>query len=70
MTNPINDPFTHTASAIGEADDHMFEKIYTELCQKDLRTATTMELAFALGVAGGTILRLRKQLADLEQSNE
>jgi len=63
----INAPFTFTASAMGEADDKLFEKIFTELCQKDLRTATSMELSFALGVAAGTILRLRKELADVKQ---
>lgn len=68
MTDPINAPFTSLASAIGETDDKMFEAMFTELCQRDLRNATTMELSFALGVAAGTILRLRKQIADLEDS--
>jgi hypothetical protein len=67
MTDPINAPFTGLASAIGESDDRMFEAMYTELCQRDLRNATTMELSFALGVAAGTVLRLRKQLADLKK---
>jgi hypothetical protein len=68
MTNPINDPFTYTASAMGEADEFLFEKMFNELAKNDLRKATPQEMAFALGVATGTILRLRKQVTELKNA--
>ena len=67
MTDP-QDPRTFTASAKGAADGYLFEKVYTELCQNGLNKATPEELAYALGVAAGTILYLRKQIADLQDA--
>ena len=67
MSDPINDPFTFTASAMGEADEFLFEKIFNELAKNDLRKATPQEMAFALGVATGTIMRLRRRIKELEQ---
>lgn len=60
------DPFTYSASAMGEADDRLFEQMFDALYRNDLRSATTQELAFVLGVAVGTIKRLRKHIEQLE----
>lgn len=65
MTDGQN-PFVLSASALGENDDMLFEKIFDELWRRDLTTATPQELALALGVAAGTILKLRRLLAKLE----
>jgi hypothetical protein len=70
MTDPINDTFTKTASAIGEADDQMFETIFNELCKRDLRNVSTIELAFALGVSTGTIIKLRRRIEELEKRDD
>jgi hypothetical protein len=70
MTEPIENPFVLSASALGEVDDRLFEKMFDELYRNDLRNATPQELAFALGVATGTILNLRRQIARLERPDE
>lgn len=70
MTEPKENEFALFATTLGENDDTLFEKLFDELFRRDLSKATPQELALALGVAVGTILRLRKYIARLERLDD
>lgn len=59
-------PFVLSASALGYNDDHLFDKALDALFANGLENATPQEKALLIGIAAGTIRRLRDQLAKLE----
>lgn len=69
MDRPTQDPFAMFAINLGESDELMFEQMFDVLYKRGLDTATPQEMALTLGVAVGTIGRLRRKIRNLEDEH-
>lgn len=59
-----------TSISMGEKDDTLFEDSFEALYKADLRNASRNDLTLVLGMAVGTVMRLRARIKELEQPNE
>jgi hypothetical protein len=67
---PQDDALTGLSIAMAENDDTIFEDSFNTLHSAGLDNATRTELVLVLGMAVGTVGRLRARIAQLEQDND
>ena len=62
-----NNPAVATSISMGEKDETLFEDSFGALYEADLENASRQELVLVLGMAVGTVMRLRARIKELEQ---
>ncbi len=65
-----SNPAVATSIEMGVNDDTLFEDAFDQLYKADLRNASRNDLVLVLGMAVGTMMRLRARIKELEQPNE
>jgi hypothetical protein len=71
MTDPYErDPSTRFSIELGSDDETLFEDSFDALYKADLRKASRNDLILVLGMAVGTVMRLRARIKELEKDND
>lgn len=60
------DAMVNLAVTMGESDDKLFFEVFDRLYNDDLRNAARSEVILALGLAAGTLMRMRARIKELE----
>lgn len=60
------DAMVNLAVTMGESDDKLFFEVFDRLYNDDLRNASKSEVILALGLAAGTLMRMRSRIKQLE----
>jgi len=61
------DRMTAISISMAENDDTLFEDTFNTLYEANLENASRQELCLVLGMAVGTMVRLRSRIKELEQ---
>jgi hypothetical protein len=64
---PYNDPAVAISISMAEKDETLFEDSFDALYKANLQNASRQELCLVLGMAVGTMVRLRARIKELEQ---
>ena len=59
------DAMVNLAVTMGESDDKLFFEVFDRLYNDDLRNAARSEVILALGLAAGTLMRMRARIKEL-----
>lgn len=66
MDEKYPDPMVSVSIEMATRDDTLFDDSFDALYRADLRNAKPQEMALVLGMAVGTVMRLRARLKELE----